>query len=113
MTDPQVRVLRRPPRVQHGPKVVHHSARGARGGRHPRLRVDRPGYDLRLERHSLLRRHLPRRQPHPQERPLLDEPHLLRPLRHRDAAQVDGPRLLDVLHQLLDSPRLHHRFCKL
>lgn len=112
MIAPQVRLLQRAAPVAPGPALVLGATAGARGRRHARLRVDRARHDLRVERHPVLRGHLPGRQPAAQGHPLLDQSHLLRPLRHRDAAQVDRPRLLALLHQFLDRARLHHCLCE-
>ncbi|PSN31689.1 hypothetical protein C0J52_21915, partial [Blattella germanica] len=74
---------------------AHPHASAVRGG-HSGVRMVHPGAHLCVEHHVVFRGHLSRPEPGAQERAVLDQSRFLRPLQHRDDAQVAGPRLLEV-----------------
>lgn len=77
--------------------------------RHAGVRMVHTCVDLRVERHTVLRRHLPGREQNAQNRVVLDELHVLRHFHHRADAQMDRVGNTQVLQKLLDGFGLHHR----
>jgi len=86
--------------------------KGSLCGRYTNVWVVHSCPHLCLKYHTLFWRHLPGWERNAQKRSVLDKFGVLCPLQHRDDAQMARTWLLEILHQLLDNPRLHHCVCK-